>query len=101
MKLKKNDEVIIVKGKDKGKKGKIEKVYESLGKVLVPGVNLYKRHYKSRLQNKPSEIIEITKPLPIANVALLCPSCHKMTRVGYKIENKEKIRICKKCNKKI
>jgi len=101
MKLKKNDEVIIVKGKDKGKKGKIEKVYESLGKVLVPGVNLYKRHYKSRLQNKPSEIIEITKPLPIANVALLCPNCHKMTRVGYKIENKEKIRICKKCNKKI
>ncbi len=101
MKLKKNDEVIIVKGKDKGKKGKIEKIYESIGKVLVPGVNLYKRHYKSRLQNKPSEIIEITKPLPIANVALLCPNCHKMTRVGYKIENKEKIRICKKCNKKI
>lgn len=101
MKLKKNDEVVIVKGKDKGKKGKIEKVYASENKVLVPGVNLYKRHYKSRLQNRPSEIMEITKPFPVGNVALICPNCHKETRIGYKFENKEKIRICKKCNKKI
>jgi large subunit ribosomal protein L24 len=101
MKLKKNDEVIVVKGKDKGKKGKIEKVFSKVDMVLVPGVNLYKKHYKSRLQNKPSEIIEITKPFHVGSVALLCPNCHKMTRVGYKIENKEKIRVCKKCNKKI
>lgn len=101
MKLKKGDEVMVVRGKDKGKKGKIEKVKTSENTVLIPGVNLYKRHKKSRLQNKPSEIIEITKPFPVENVALICPNCHKRTRVGYKIENKEKIRICKKCNKKI
>lgn len=101
MKLRKEDEVLIVKGKDKGKKGKIESVISKENKVLVPGVNLYKRHYKSRVQNKPSEIIEITKPLPAGNVALICPNCHKPTRVGYKIDNKEKVRICKKCNKKI
>ncbi len=101
MKLKKEDEVLIVKGKDKGKKGKIERVIYKENMVLVPGVNLYKRHYKSRVQNKPSEIIEITKPFPIENVALICPNCHKPTRVGYKIDNKEKVRICKKCNKKI
>ena len=101
MKLKKNDEVIIVKGKDKGKKGKIEKVFSKTNMVLIPGVNLYKRHYKSKVQNKPSEIIEITKPYHVGNVTLICPNCHKEARIGYKIENKEKIRICKKCNKKI
>ncbi|MBI2621891.1 MAG: 50S ribosomal protein L24 [Candidatus Levybacteria bacterium] len=101
MKLKRGDEVIVVKGKDRGKKGKIEKVLIKENMVLVPGVNLYKRHYKSRTQTKPSEIIEITKPLPIGNVAIICPNCHKETRIGYKIDNKEKVRICRKCNKKI
>lgn len=101
MKLKKQDEIIVVKGKDKGKRGKIEKVFSKLDMVLVPGLNLYKRHYKSRTQDKPSEIIEITKPFKVSNVALVCPHCHKETRVGYKMENKEKLRICKKCNKKI
>lgn len=101
MKLKRNDEVLIVRGKDKGKKGKVEKVFEKEGLVLVPGNNLYKRHYKSRMQNKPSEIIEITKPFPVANVSFICPNCKKQSRIGYKIENKEKIRVCKKCDKKI
>ena len=101
MKLKRNDEVIVVKGKDKGKKGKIEKVITRENMVLVPGINLYKRHYKSKIQTKPSEIIEITKPFHVGNVALICPNCKKPTRIGYKIDNKEKIRICKKCNKKI
>ncbi len=101
MKLKRNDEIIVIRGKDKDKKGKIEKVISRENKVLVPGLNIYKRHMKSRTQNKPSEIIEITKPFSVSNVALVCPNCHKKTRVGYKIENKEKIRICKKCNKTI
>lgn len=101
MKLKKNDTVLIVKGKDKGKQGKVEKVFSKNNMVLVPGVNLYKRHHKSKVQNKPSEIIEITKPYPIGNVVLVCPNCHKQSRIGYKMENKEKIRICKKCNKKV
>ncbi len=101
MKLIKGDEVLIVTGKDKGKKGKVEKVFDKEGKVLVPGFNLYKRHYKSRMQNKPSEIIEITKPFPVANVAFVCPNCKKQSRIGYVIENKEKVRVCKKCNKKV
>lgn len=101
MKLKRNDEVIVVIGKDKGKKGKIEKVFTKENKVLIPGINLFKRHYKSRTQNKPSEIIEITKPLGVSRVALICPHCKEQTRVGYKIDNKEKVRICRKCDKKI
>jgi large subunit ribosomal protein L24 len=101
MKLKKGDNVKVVIGKDKGKDGKIEKVFPKIGKVLVTNVNQYKRHLKARSQNQPSEIVTLTKPLPEENVMLICPKCHKETRVGYKIEKNVKSRICKKCNSEV
>ncbi|MBI4080198.1 MAG: 50S ribosomal protein L24 [Candidatus Levybacteria bacterium] len=101
MKLKKGDIVAVVKGKDAGKSGKIMKVNASENSVVVENINQYKRHVKSRTQTKPSEIITITKPLPVANVAFLCPKCKKQTRIGYSIEKGEKNRICRKCNAKI
>jgi len=101
MKLKKGDNVKVVIGKDKGKTGKIDKVFPKENKVLVSGVNLYKRHMKARSQSQPSEIITLVKPLPVANVVLVCPKCHKDTRIGYKIEKNEKSRICVKCKSKI
>ena len=97
MKLVKNDEVKVVAGKDKGKTGKIEKVFTKEAKVLVNGVNEYKRHMKSRMEGEPSQILTITKPLPVANVQLVCPKCKKITRVGYKMEKDKKVRICRKC----
>ena len=101
MKLKKGDSVKIVLGKDKGKEGKIEKVFGKIGKVLVTGINQYKRHLRARSQNQPSEIVTITKPLPLQNVALICPHCKVQTRVGFRIEKNDKIRVCAKCDKKI
>jgi|SRR3989344_2150934 len=101
MKLRKNDEVKIVKGKDKGKTGKIEKVFPKENKVLVSGVNQYKRHLKARSQSQPSEIATITKPLTVANVALLCPKCHTATRIGYAFDKDKKVRVCKKCDQQI
>jgi large subunit ribosomal protein L24 len=101
MKLKKGDNIKVVKGKDKGKDGKIDRVFPKLGKVLVANVNQYKRHLKARSQNQPSEIITLTKPLPEENVMLICPKCHKETRVGYKVEKGVKSRICGKCNSEI
>lgn len=101
MKLKKADFVKIVSGKDKGKSGKIEKVFSKLGKVLVTGVNQYKRHLKARSQGQPSEIVTITKPLPLQNVALICPHCKVQTRIGFSLQKNGKIRVCAKCNKKI
>lgn len=101
MKLRKNDTVTVIKGKDKGKTEKIEKVFSDSGKVLVAGVNQFKRHLKSRGQGMASEIVTISKPLPVSNVALVCPSCKKLTRVGYAITKGEKTRICKKCKKEI
>ncbi len=100
MKLKKNDTVTVIRGKDKGKTEKVEKVLTREGKVIVTGVNQFKRHLKARPGNK-SEITTITKGIPVANVALVCPKCKKLTRVGYLIEKGKKVRICKKCKKEI
>jgi len=101
MKYKKGDQVKVVAGKDKGKTGKILKILTGEDKVLVEGVNQYKRHVKARTQNQKSEIITITKPLPVANVAFVCPKCKKTARVGYAIQGKEKMRMCKQCGKTI
>jgi len=97
MKLKKGDTVKIVTGKDSGRTGKVEKVFSKESKVTVEGVNQYKRHVKARMEGQKSEIITLTKPLPVANVQLLCPKCKKPTRVGYKMLKDEKVRFCKKC----
>jgi large subunit ribosomal protein L24 len=101
MKLKKGDNIKVIRGKDKGKTGKVEKVFPKENKVLIANVNLYKRHLKSRSQGQPSEIVTLTKPLSQANVVLICPKCNKSTRVGYKIEKDSKYRICKKCKSEI
>lgn len=101
MKLKKGDEVIVTIGKDKGKKGKVEKAFPKLGKVVVAGVNTFKRHRKKRDENTPAAIVEIVKPISVAKIALICPKCGKQTRVGYRIVKNEKERICKKCEQVI
>lgn len=101
MKLKKGDTVTIVKGKDSGKKGLVQKVFTKEAKVLVEGVNQYKRHVKGRVQGQKSEIITLTKPLAVANIQLVCPKCKKPTRVGYKFLKDEKVRICRKCSAEI
>lgn len=96
-KLHKGDEVKVIKGKDKGKTGKIEKVLAQSQRVVVTNINQYKRHMKARSQNQPSEIVTITKPISIANVCLVCPKCHVLTRVGFSVQDDKKVRICKKC----
>lgn len=98
MKLRKGDEVIITAGKDRGKRGKIDKIILKKGKVLLPGLNLYKRHVKKRDEKNPGGIIEFSRPLPLSNVALVCAKCGKPTRVGFKSEGGEKLRVCKKCD---
>ena len=98
MKLRKGDEVIITSGKDKGKKGKIEKIFPKESKVLLPGLNVYKKHLKKRDEKNPGGIVDFSRPLPFANVALICPKCNRQTRIGFKIEGEEKLRVCKKCS---
>jgi len=108
MKIRKGDTIKVLIGKDKGKTGQVERIFPKTRGVLILSVNEYKRHVKSRARNpasrqggQKSEIITITKPLPISNVALICPKCKKPTRIGFQIEKGKKIRICKKCSKAI
>lgn len=99
-KLKIGDQVLVTSGREKGKKGKIEKVYPKGDKVLVGEVNIYKRHRKVS-KRQSAGIYEFARPLPVANVALICPKCGKSTRVGFRAEGKIKNRICAKCKSKI
>lgn len=101
MKLKKGDQIIITTGKDKGKRGKIERFYEEGTKALVPGLNIFKRHMKKRSETDKGGIIDFPRPFPVGNIALICPKCHKPTRVGFEVKGDSKIRVCRKCGNKI
>jgi len=102
-KILQNDKVMVITGKDKNKIGKVLKVLRKKDKVLVEGINKVKRHVKPNpYRNEPGGIVEKEAPIHISNVALVCESCSKPTRVGFKItEDGKKVRYCKKCNETI
>lgn len=101
MKIKKNDQVKIISGKDKGKSGKVLHVFPSLERVIVEGLNLHKKHSKPRREGEKGQRIEVPAKINISNVMLVCPKCGKNTKVGYKIVEKNKFRFCKKCQAEI
>jgi len=101
MKIKKGDKILITRGKDRGKNGNVEKIFPKEGRVLIPGLNLFKKHLKPQGEGKPGGIIEISRPIDVSNVVLICPKCNQPTRVGYQLLGKEKLRICKKCQSPI
>lgn len=101
MKIKKGDEVIVLLGKDKGKKGKVEQVLPKKNAVVVKDINVFKRHKKKQSEESKGQIVDIVKPLGVSKVALVCPHCKKPTRVGYSIVKSEKKRICKKCKEEL
>ena len=98
--MRQGDTVKILSGKDRGKRGRILRVYPELGKVLIEGMNLKKKHRRSRRQDKKGEIILLPHPISASATAVVCASCGKPTRVGYRFdENGTKHRICKRCGK--
>ncbi len=101
MKIKKNDTVLIISGKNRGKQGKVLDVFPSSGRLLVEGVNIRKKHAKPKRQGEKGQIVELPGPVAVSNVKLVCPKCAKAVRVGYKIIEKKKYRICKKCSQEI
>lgn len=101
MKFRKGDEILVTAGKDKGRKGKIEKIFPKRGRVLIANVNVYKKHIK-KTSREPGTVVEISRPLPVANIALVCPVCQKQTRIAYRVEkDNQKTRICAKCKRQI
>ena len=97
----KDDVVSVTAGKDKGKEGRVLKILRKSDRVLVEGVNMVVRHTKPNPQlQQPGGRVEKAMPVHISNVAVRCPECHKLTRVGYRMNDKgKKIRFCKKCDK--
>jgi len=101
MKIKKDDSVLITRGKDRGRKGKVLEAFPKEERILIEGINLRKKHQKPKKTGEKGQIIHIPGPINVSSVKLICPKCGKATRVGYKIVNKKKFRVCKKCKEVI
>lgn len=101
MRIKKGDNILIISGKDRGRKGKVLKVLPKREKIMVEGINLRKKHIKPRKSGEKGQIVEIVAPMNVSNVKFICPKCGKATKIGYKLGEKEKYRICKKCGQRI
>jgi len=98
MKIKKGDTVQVLSGNDKGKTGEVLEVIPKTEKVIVKGVNVRKKHVKARKQGEESGIISVECAIHSSKVNVVCPKCGKSTKIGFKIEKDEKVRVCKKCN---
>lgn len=102
MKIRKDDLVQVISGKDKGKRGKILKVIPKENKVVIQGINIVKRHQRPIPQLREGGIIEREAPIYASKVMIVCPSCDRPTRVGAKfLEDGTKVRVCKKCGEVI
>ena len=101
MNIKKDDTVIVLSGKDKGKQGEVLVAEPKTGKVIVKGVNVATKHQKPQKQGQEGGIIKVETPIYVSKVQLVCPKCGKGTRVGHKIADGKKVRVCKKCGAEI
>lgn len=101
MNIKRNDNVMVLAGKDKGKTGKVLQIFKETNRASVEGVNLLIKHLRARRQGEKGQRIEFPAPLNISNLSLICPKCGKPTRVSKKHTEGEgkgmKVRVCKKC----
>ena len=101
MNVKKNDTVVVLSGKDKGKQGKVLSVDPEARKVVVEKVNVASRHQKPRRQGEEGGIIQKETPIYACKVMTVCPKCGKGTRVAHKVEGGKKVRVCKHCGAEI
>ena len=101
MNIKKDDKVIVLSGKDKGKQGKVLVAEPKTDKVIVEGVNVATKHKKPQKQGEDGGIIKVETPIYASKVQLVCPKCGKGTRVGHQVKDGKKVRICKKCGAEI
>jgi large subunit ribosomal protein L24 len=108
MHVKTGDEVLIITGKDKGKRGKVKQALPKKSRVVVEGLNIIKRHMKQRAPGKPSGIIEMEAPIQSSNVMLICPHCGRASRTGHRFLEEtdhkgrpRKVRFCKACDEAV
>ena len=101
MKIKRDDKVIVLSGKDKGKTGKVLVADPKALKVIVEGVNVATKHQKAQKKGQDGGIIKVETPIYVSKVQLVCPKCDKGVRVGYKYVADKKLRVCRKCGAEI
>ena len=101
MRIKKNDIVLVISGKDRGRKGKVIEVFPKQGRIVIEGINLRKKHVKPKKSGEKGQIVETPALLNASDVKLICPKCGKAVRTGYKMEGKKKYRACKKCGQEV
>ena len=102
MSIRKDDTVIVLSGKDKGKQGEVLTAMPKEGKVIVKGVSVATKHQKARKQGQESSIIKVETPIYACKVMVVCPKCNKPTRPAHKLlEGGKKVRVCKKCGAEI
>ena len=101
MNIKRDDKVIVLSGKDKGKSGKVIAADPKADKVIVEGVNVATKHQKAQKKGQDGGILKIETPIYVSKVQLVCHKCGKGTRVGHKIVDGKKVRVCKKCGAEI
>ena len=99
MKIKKGDTVQVIAGKDLGKIGEVTRVIRDTDRVIVDGVNVAKRHQRATKATMQGGIIDKDMPIHVSNVAIVCTSCGKHTRIGYRMDGDTKLRVCRKCGK--
>jgi large subunit ribosomal protein L24 len=95
--IRKDDQVMVMTGKDRGHVGRVVRVLTKRGRVQVEGAAMAKRHTRPTQQNQQGGILDIEQPIDASNVQIVCPSCNKPTRIGHRIDGTEKVRICRKC----
>jgi len=102
MKIRKNDNVLVIVGKDKGKTGKVRFAYPKEERVIVEGINFVKKHSRARGAARQAGIIHLEVPVDVSNVMLLCNKCNRPTRIGFRfLEDGRKVRVCRRCSEVI
>lgn len=101
VKIRKNDNVLIISGKDRARKGKVIQVFPKDQRVIIEGMNIRKKHVRPKKSGEKGQIVEMPGKISVSNVKLICSKCGKATRIGYKIEGNKKYRVCKKCGQEI
>jgi len=107
MKIKKGDNIVVISGKDRGKKGKVIDVLPVANKIVVEGINIAKKHVRPKKEGEKGQIVELPKAFDVSNAKVICGKCKNAARVGYNIiessdkKKKEKVRICKKCGQEL
>ncbi len=101
-KIKKNDNVLVLAGKDKGKSGQVRRVMPKENRAYVVGVNMVKKHQRPRTMQQTGGIIDMEAPINLSNLAVICPNCGRGARIGIRVhEGGKKVRFCKKCKEDI